>query len=70
MRSIFAVRRQNPGKTEPRKESSRRESLNHVIALDERHLLRPSLEKGTPHKRAIEPKPGSDGERDLSAAPR
>jgi len=52
--------------------SCRREILDHVIALDERHLLRlirdyasyyhqdrihDSLEKDTPNKRAIEPKP-------------
>jgi putative transposase len=52
--------------------SCRREILDHVIALDERHLLRlmreyvsyhhqdrvhDSLEKDTPDKRAIEPKP-------------
>jgi len=54
--------------------SCRREILDHVIALDERHLLRlmgdyvsyhhqdrihDSLEKDTPDKRTIEPKPGA-----------
>jgi hypothetical protein len=54
--------------------SCRREILDHVIALDERHLLRlmrdyvsyhhqdrvhDSLEKDTPDKRAIEPKPAA-----------
>ena len=54
--------------------SCRREILDHVIALDQRHLLRlmrdyvsdyhqdrihDSLEKDTPHKRAIEPKPAA-----------
>ena len=54
--------------------SCRREILDHVIALDERHLLRllreyvsyyhqdrihDSLEKDTPDKRAIEPKPAT-----------
>jgi hypothetical protein len=54
--------------------SCRREILDHVIALDERHLLRlmrdyvnyyqedrihDSLEKDTPNKRAIEPKPAA-----------
>ena len=54
--------------------SCRREILDHVIALDERHLLRlmrdyvsyhhrdrvhDSLEKDTPDRRAIEPKPAA-----------
>src|SRR5262249_14778377 len=54
--------------------SCRREILDHVIALDERHLLRlmrdyisyhhqdrlhDSLEKDTPDHRAIEPKPAA-----------
>ena len=54
--------------------SCRREILDHIIAMDERHLLRlmreyvnyhhqdrihDSLEKDTPDKRAIEPKPAA-----------
>jgi len=54
--------------------SCRREILDHVIALDGRHLLRlmrdyvgyyhqdrihESLEKDTPHQRAIEPQPAA-----------
>jgi transposase InsO family protein len=63
--------------------SCRREILDHVIALDERHLLRlmrdyvsyyhqdrvhDSLDKDTPHERAIEPKPAAGA--DVISIPR